>query len=105
MDFEEKLKQYNEELEKEFSVDLSETDSVEMARKVRKNLTPYAPTFITSIIALAKGAKSEAVRLNAAKFGLETLYGKGPINEVEAGIEKVIRELTAPPVGQSEHEE
>jgi hypothetical protein len=95
MTFEEKLENYNKQMEQDFAVDLTQTDSIEMARMIREKLTPYAPTFLTTVIRLAACAKSETVRLQASKFGLEALYGKGPINEMEAGIDNLIRNLQA----------
>lgn len=104
--FEEKLALYNEKLEAEFNVDLSDEDSLAMAKRVRKSVIPWVPVFLTTIAHLAKNAKSEGVRLKAAERGLEIVYGKGtPIGEMEEGINKLIRELNGEPVGKSPHED
>ena len=105
MDFDAKMKAYNERLEKEYNgIDLDQTDSIEMGQKVRKDLVPWVPTFIAGIIDLARNAKSESVRLKACSYGLETIYGKGVIADVEDGINKLVNSLTNP-VGQSPHED
>jgi hypothetical protein len=109
--FEEKLAEYNTKLEAEFTVDLGEEDSYEMAKRVRKSIIPWVPVFLTTIAQLAAHAKSEGVRLKAAERGLEIVYGKGtPIGDMEDGLNKLIRELqeggnSESKVGYSPHEE
>lgn len=93
MDLEDMIKAYHDKVEEDFSFDINDTSSVDMAKKVRNSLIPMQPTFLSSLVRLATSAKSESVRFNAIKFGIEAVYGKNIVSESEDSLNDLLNDL------------
>lgn len=97
-DLEAKLQAYHKAFEEEFQTinasDASEEDKIKArAEQARKSLSESAPLAVSTLLNLASAAASESVKLKAAMYILDRVFGKDMALDAIDPTKELIKEL------------